>query len=128
VSATGLLYYNEAFRGISPEFGSSMTATEAMTFRQFRLKNIYAEPPAASKPAAAAAASAAAATAAEAAPRPPKGELLLMLEHEVRGPSHVANPLLRRGAAAAAAAAPVTGTMTSSGGSMADGARRSAAL
>ena len=64
----GLLYFNKAFANVAPEFSSSMTREEAMKYRQFRLKNI--------------------ASASE--------ELLLMLEHEVRGPLHKANPLHRK--------------------------------
>ena len=83
----GLLYFNEAFRNTAPEFGSSMTREEAMKYRQFRLKNMYADTASAGE-----------------SPRDEKSngadgtpdrELLLMLEHEVRAPSHRANPMLR---------------------------------
>lgn len=78
-NVTELLYFNEAFRNTSPEFGSSMTREDAMKYRQFRLKDIYStskhDP-----------------ETIDSAER----TLLLMLEHEVRGPSHRANPTLRR--------------------------------
>ena len=76
--ARNLLYFNPAFKNVAPQFSSSMTREEAMKYRQFRVKDIYAEPT----------------TSARSSPGRER-ELLLMLEHEVRGPLHVANPRLR---------------------------------
>lgn len=99
----GLLYFNEAFREISPEFGSSMNREEALKYRQFRLKNIYEEKLPLHRFSSSSPNAELAANSSESIRHKNSNtdqmtarKLLIMLEHEVRAPSHVANPMLRQ--------------------------------
>ena len=69
--AAGLVYVNQRFEGGPLEFASSRTWAEARQCGQFRVNRLE---------------------------DPHTGRLGLILEHEVRSPSHTSNPMLRTAA------------------------------